>query len=183
MTIAAAPQTLVYGGATTLSGTITPPEVGERVTVLAQACGATSFTRLADVDTVAGATWTLAAKPTVNTQYRARVRNVTSNTVSVGVSPRLRLTKVTRRKFKVRVFAAQSFAGKVITFQRFRPATGRWTRVRHATLRQVATGTPTITSGITFRARVPARTLVRVVLSQAQAAPCYQAGRSNSIRT
>ena len=182
VTIAASPSTVGYGATTTLAGAITPAQAGEQVTVEAQPCGQTSFTRLDAVDTAAAGSWTLIARPSVNTQYRARVRNLTSSAVAVMVRPRIRLAKVARQRFRVRVLAAQSLAGKVITVQRFRPATGTWARVRHATLRQVAAGTPTVTSGVTFRARVRARTRLRVVLPQAQASPCYVAARSNTIR-
>ncbi len=184
ITIAAAPTTVVYGGSTTLSGTIAPPQAGQKVTVHAQACGQAQFGRLADVDTVANGAWTLAAKPTLNTQYRARVRNVTSTPVSVGVRPRLQLAKVGSRKYRVRVLAAQSFAGKIVTFQRYRAATDRWVRVRRSTLRQVGTeAPPTVVSGITFRARVRGKPRVRVVLPQGQAGACYLPGRSNAIRS
>ncbi|MBD0330285.1 MAG: hypothetical protein ICV64_09295 [Thermoleophilia bacterium] len=182
VTIAAEPTVVTFGGTTTLTGAITPARAGERVTVEAQPCGQAAFTRLGDVATAATGSATLTARPTANTQYRARVRNLTSSAVTVTVRPRIRLAKVARQKFRVRVIAGQSLAGRVVTFQRSRPATGTWVRVRSATLREVASAAPTVTSGATFRARVRAGSRVRVVLPHAQAAPCYGGARSNTTR-
>ena len=181
-TIAASPTEVTYMGAVTISGTASSQKAGEKVTVQAQTCGQNAFRTGASVMTAAGGTWTTSLRPTANTQYRAKIKNFTSTAVSVGVHPAVRLTKVARRKYRVRVSAAQSFAGKVVTFQRFKAATGRWVTVRRATLRQISAG-PTVVSGITFRSRIGAGRRVRVVLPKLQAAPCYLAGVSNVIRS
>ena len=44
---------------------------------------------------------------------------MTSGPVSIKVEPRLRLGRVAAHRYSLRVFAAQSFAGKWATFQRF----------------------------------------------------------------
>ena len=185
ITIAASPGEVVYESTATLSGAITPAAAGERVRIDAQACGAASFTQLQEVQTAANGAWSLTVRPTVTTQYRARVRGQTSSIATVGVRPRISLAKVGTRRFRVQVFAAQSFAGKRITFQRYRASTRTWVRVRGATLRQLASTPqpPTVVSGVTFRSRVRTRLRVRVVLARSQAAPCYLPGRSNVIRS
>jgi hypothetical protein len=183
VTIAAAPNPIVYGGQTALSGSISPALADERVSVQAQACGQNSFTRVADAGTTAGGSWTAAAAPLMNTTYQARVRNVTSQPVTVKVRPRMTLRKVRAHRFRARVFAAQPFAGKKATFQRFSTATQRWVRVRGVALNLLSTGSPTIVSGATFRSAIRSGRRVRIVLPQSQAGACYAAGISGVIRS
>jgi hypothetical protein len=183
VTIAANRTTVVFGETVGLSGAISTQKVGEKVAVQAQACGQTAFKGSGDTNTTTAGNWALNVTPTMNTQYRAKVKNATSAVVAVNVHPRVTLTKVSRRKYKLRVFAAQSFAGKLATFQRLRASTGTWVRVRKPTLRQVSTTGATIVSGITFRAKVRARLQVRAVLPKGQVGACYLSGVSNVIRS
>ncbi len=183
VTIAANRTTVVFGEAVGLSGAISTQKVGEKVAVQAQACGQTAFKASGDTKTTTAGNWALNVTPTMNTQYRAKVKNATSPVVAVNVHPRVTLTKVERRKYKLRVVAAQSFVGKLATFQRFRASTGTWVRVRKPTLRQVSTTGATIVSGITFRARVRSRLQVRAVLPKSQVGACYLSGVSNVIRS
>lgn len=183
VTISARPQSVVYGGAVTLSGAISSQQQNQRVSVLAQPCGQASFAKVADVTTTAGGAWTLAAQPVVNTVYQAQWRNVTS-AVTVRVRPRIVLRRLASRRFRVRVLAAQSLAGRAVAFQRYRAATRTWVRVRTVFLRPGGTATaPTVVSAATFRARVRRNLRVRVVMGQAQVGPCYLPGRSNVVRS
>jgi hypothetical protein len=118
----------------------------------------------------------------IATAYRTQWRNADSAAKTVLVRPRMDVVKIGPRKFRLRVFAAVFFAGKVAVVQRYARARGVWVRVRRVTLRTRGTGiAPTLISGATFRARVAARTKVRVVLRQAQVGPCYLASRSNVV--
>jgi plastocyanin len=181
LTLAASPRAVTYGRATTLSGTLSTGAAGEKVSLFAQACGAT-FVRVAETETATGGTFTFTHKPSNNTVYRARWKSTNSATVSVSVRPRLSLAKIAPRRFRVRVFAAISFAGKITVFQRFDRLRGRWVRVRFVTLRAIGTAVePTVISGATFRARLARRTRVRIVLPQAQVGACYRASRSNIV--
>jgi hypothetical protein len=152
------------------------------VSVTAGACGSTSLASVATVDTAAGGAWTVAARPLRNTAYQARWRSVESANEAVKVRPRVTLRKLTRHRFLIRVAAAQTFGGKVVSVQRFVPSAQRWVRVRFAVLRTISVGSPTVVSGTTVRARVKARTRVRVVLGQGQAGACYVAAASNTVR-
>lgn len=182
ITITARPQIVVYGRSATISGALASQRAGERVTLFAQACGAT-FQRVTDATTTTGGAFTFTVKPLNNTVYRVQLRNQTSPTVAVKVRPRLLLGKVGARRFTLRVFASTTFAGKVATFQRYNATLRRWVRVRVVTLRGTTLGVaPTRISAVTFTARVRARTRVRVVLPQGQVGTCYLFGRSNIVR-
>ena len=184
VTIAAGPQIVVYGGNTVLSGNVVPPQGGERVDVLSQRCGASAMTRLASATTTSTGTWSATVTPSANTAYQTRVRKASSSAVNVQVRPRIRLVKLAPRRYRARVFAAESFAGKVAVFQRFAPALGRWFRVRTVVLADVGTGTaPTVISGATFRSSLRRGVRVRLVLTQRQVGTCYVPGRSNAVRS
>jgi len=184
VTVAPAAMQVVYGAATGLSGAVSSQKTGEKVTVQAEACGQNAFKNAGTATTAAAGAWSLAVRPTVTTQYRAKVKNSMSPTVTVAVRPRVTLSKAGKRKYKVRITAEQSFAGRLVTFQRFRASSQSWVRVRKATLRQVSTGPEaTVVSGITFRSGLQRGRRVRVVLAKAQAGACYLAGVSNVIRS
>jgi plastocyanin len=181
VTIAPSPSVVSYNGATTLSGSVSNGQTNERVTVQAQPCGVTAFATLATVSTTTGGAWTVAARPAKTTVYQAKWRTATGTT-TVRVRPRVTLRKLTGGRFAVRVSAAQSFAGKVVVFQRLNAVQGVWVRVRFVVLKAMGGTAPTAISGANFRARVRAGTRVRAVMGSTQAAPCYVAGTSNVVR-
>ncbi len=182
VTISAARATTTFLVPLNLSGVISSQQANEPVVVNGQECGKPAFTRVGAATTTAGGNWTFAVKPTINTTYQARWRTTDSTTVLVKVRPKIRLTRVGSR-FKARVTAAQSFTGKTILFQRYRPVVRRW-----ATLKRVRLGastTPTAGTFVTpanFRARIRLGWRFRVFLPQLQAGTCYLAAPSNTLR-
>jgi len=184
VTLQVAPQLVVFGAKVTLSGALSNHKSGESLQVLAQPCGTTSATAVGSVTTTTNGAFSFQLLPLKNTVYTVKAKS-TSNGVTVRVRPRLRLAKLLApRRFSVRVFAPQSFAGKYATFQRYSVLVGRWLKVRSVLLRPNATGVaPTVISSATFKSKVKRRLRVRVVLGQAQVGSCYLTGRSNVIRS
>jgi plastocyanin len=183
VTLAAAARIARFGAATTLSGVVSNGQAGENVTVEAQACGTTTFTRLGTATSVANGAWSLAVKPTLNTVYQVRWRNAVSAKVEVKVAPRVALVRLRARRFSARVTAAASFAGKYVVLQRYATARRRWVTVKRVVLRTA--GAPVagaITTRGGFTSRLPRRTRLRLVLPQSQAGTCYAAGRSGAVR-
>ena len=184
LTLAGKPLLLVYGGRVTLTGTLSNQKVGENVEVLATPCGQSAATKLTTVQTTTGGAFTALVQPLMNTVYTVKVKNTTSPTVTAKVRPRLRLRKPAAHRYSLRVFAAQSFAGKYATFQRYNGTLGRWIKVKRVLLRANATGVaPTVISSVSFRSAIRPRLKVRVVLPQLQVGSCYRPGRSNVIRS
>jgi hypothetical protein len=181
ITIAASPGVVTYGGATTLSGAVSNGQANEKVTVHAQPCGVAAFSTLATVTTTTNGAWTLVAKPSKTTAYQAKWRTATG-AATVRVKPRVTLRKLTGGRFAVRVTAAQSFAGKVVVFQRLNAAQGVWVRVRFIVLKAMGGTAPTVISGANFRSRVKAGTRVRAVIGATSVAPCYVGATSNVVR-
>ena len=181
LTLSARPRTVVYGTKVTLTGALSTQKAGENVSVLATACGQTAA-KATTVQTATGGAYTAIVRPLKNTAYTAKVKNTTSQAVTVKVRPRLRLGKVAPHRYSVRVFAAQSFAGKYGTLQRYNATLGRWVNVKRVLLRANSTGVaPTIISSVSFRSTIRPRLKVRVLLPQLQVGSCYLAGRSNTI--
>jgi len=182
LTLAAKPLIVVYGGKTTLSGAVSTQKVGENVDLLATACGQTAASKATTVATTTGGAFSALVQPLKNTAYTAKLRNTSSQAVTVKVRPRLRLGKLAAKRYSLRVSAARSFAGKYATFQRYNAALARWVTVKRVLLRANSTGVaPTVISSVTFRSSVPARVRIRVILPQLQVGSCYLAGRSNVI--
>ena len=182
VTLAASRTAATFNAPITLSGVVSSQAAGESVTINAQECGKTSFTRVGSATTAAGGNWTFGVRPRINTVYQARWRTNVSSTVTVKVRPAIRLTRVGSR-FSARVTAAQSFTGKTIALQRYRAAVRRWATLKRVTLG--ASTTPTAGTFVTtarFRSRIRRGWRLRVLLPQAQAGTCYLAAPSNTLR-
>lgn len=178
------PKTVVYGRKATLAGTLASKQTGQSVQILATECGTTTSTLVTTVTTTTGGKFSYAAQPSKKTAYTAQSKNSASPAATANVAPRLLLRKVKKHRYSVQVSAAQSFAGKQATFQRYRKATKRWVKVKRVTLKANTTGAaPTVISSAKFRSRIKARLKVRIVLGPKQVGACYAAGRSNTIRS
>jgi plastocyanin len=181
---AAAPKTVVYGRKTTLTGALVSQQAGQSLDVLAQVCGASTPTKVATVTTTTGGAFSYPALPLKATTYTVKSKNLTSSGAAVKVLPRLHLRKIARHRYLLTVSAAESFAGKYATFQRYRAATKRWRRVKRVLLRANTAGVaPTVISSAKFRSSIRSRVRVRVIVGQKQVGSCYLAGRSNTIRS
>jgi len=182
LTLTVKPLLLTYGGKATLTGTLSTQKIGENVDVMAQQCGANAATKAATVQTVTAGAYSSLVQPLMNTSYTTKLRNITSTAVTVRVRPRLALAKVAAHRYTLRVSAAQSFAGKYASFQRFNGT--RWVAVKTVRLGANSTGVaPTILSVGSFRSTIKAGLRVRATLGQAQVGSCYAAGLSNTIRS
>ena len=187
LSLTAAPQLVLYGGQSTLSGRLGTGQANQKVDIFAQECGASALTKLTTVTTTTDGAYTFAVQPRRNTTYESRFRALKSTRVLVKVRPQVTLRKLAPRRFRVTVLAADSLAGKFVIFQRFSSVQRRWVRVRAVAL--VADGTltspinPTTVSRAVFRSRIKARLRVRALLTQAQAGSCYAGSASATIRS
>jgi hypothetical protein len=178
------PRTVVYGTKVTLAGMLTDKQSGESLQVMALQCGTTNATAVATIKSTTGGTFTYQAQPLKQTAYSIRAKNADSSSVDARVLPLLRLGKVARHQYVVHVLAAESFAGKIATFQRYSTAKKRWVKVKRVTLQADTTGVaPTVVTSATFKSGIKAKQRVRVTIGAAQVGACYLAGRSNTIRS
>lgn len=183
VSIAAAPNLVVYGQASTLSGLVSKGSSGEIVNIEAMDCGKTTFSRIASATSGANGAWSSSAKPALNTVYQARWKNATSAQHAVKVAPAVTLRRVRRGRFTASVSAAQSFVGKYVVLQRFATRSRSWKTVKRVTLRSAKPGVaPTMTSSAGFLSRLARGTKLRLLLPQAQAGACYAPGQSAVVR-
>jgi plastocyanin len=181
-TLAAKPRAVKFLAATTLSGTASTAQSGQKVSLLGQVCGTATFKQVTSTTAGTGGIFSVTQAPTMNTVYEAKVGNATSTTALVKVLPSIRLAKIARHSFRVSVTAASSFAGKYVLFQK-RTAAGRWVTVKKVTLKTAATvGTTTLTKRA-FTSRIQHGRRVRATMTLGQAAPCYAGSRSNVVRS
>jgi plastocyanin len=182
ITLLSGSREVVYGGKLTFTGMLSGQKASQTVEVRATECGQTAATRVTTAQTTAGGAYTALVQPLRNTVYHARVPGTTSKDVVVKVHPSLRFGKLAAHRYSLRVSAAQSFAGRYGTLQRFNKARSRWVNVRTVQLRANATGiAPTVISSVSFRSTVRSLSKIRMILAQAQAGSCYLRGTSNAI--
>lgn len=173
VTLTAAAFRIVYGRPVTLSGAVSSRRAGERVTILAEQFGESSFRSIATATTLDGGIWSFATTPTILTSYQASWKDATSSAATVGVRPRVSFRVITRARFSTRVDAGRSFAGRYVQLQR-RSSFGRWVTVKRARLNG--------TSAAILRPKLRRGTsTLRIVMSVNQAGAGYLAGISRSI--
>jgi plastocyanin len=182
LTLFAQPQTVIYASKVTLTGELSSKKAGEDVNVLATQCGRTEASKATTVQTTDAGEYTAGLRTAKNTVYTVQAKNTTSHKVSVKVRPRLRLGRVATHRYALRVFAAQRFAGKYATFQRYNGS--RWVFVKRVRLHSNSTNIlPTVISSVAFRSAIRPRSRIRAILPQFQAGSCYLSGTSNVIRS
>jgi hypothetical protein len=183
LTLTATPTTVAYGKTVALNGVLSTHKANQTVKIAATECGQQASKTIASVKTNATGAYTANVTPTVNTTYQASQKTTKSPTVAVKVAPVVKLQKIRRGSYTVSVTSAQDLKGKAILFQRYSKLRKRWVQVKRVLLTTTTAGTrPTMVSSVSFKARVAKRTRVRAALSKAQAAPCYVAATSNSVR-
>jgi plastocyanin len=184
VTVKATPNTVVYNGKVTLSGKLASQQSGQTLQVMAQACGATNSTKLGSVTTTTGGAYSLQATPLKQTAYTVKSKSSTSLAATVKVKPLLKLRKTRKHRYALVISAADSFAGKYATFQRYVASSKHWRGVKRVLLKANTTGVaPTVLTTAKFRSSLKARIRIRVVLKQTQVGACYLAGTSNTIRS
>jgi len=170
LTVAA--RQVVFGGRIKLTGTVPTHTAGEQVVVFSKTYGSGSFRSVATVLSGADGVWTYLVRPRIATAYQASWRNGLSGAVSVGVHPRIGLTRYRNGHFFVSVSGNHPFAHKIVQLQR--KVGTRW-----VTIKRVRLG---LRSRVEFRATLPkGRSTVRVAFSVNQAGAGYLGGTSRSL--
>jgi hypothetical protein len=172
VSITLAAHQVVFGGRIRLTGSVPTRTAGEQVIIFSKPYGIGSFRSVATVLTGADGTWTYLARPRIATAYEASWRGGLSPAVSVGVHPRVGITRYRNGHFFVTVSGAHAFAHRVVQLQR-RVGT-RW-----VTIRRVRLG---LRSRVEFRATLPkGRSRVRAAISINQAGAGYLGGASRTL--
>jgi plastocyanin len=174
---------VIYASKATLTGELSTRKAGESVIVRATPCGRSELTKAATMQTTSGGEYSIDLRPGRNTEYTVQSGTITSAPVTVKVRPRLRLGRIAAHRYSLRVFAAQKFAGRYASIQRYNAGNGRWIFVKRVRLHATSTHIlPTVVSAVAFRSAITPGTRIRAYLPQLQAGACYQPGTSNSAR-
>lgn len=180
VTIHAYPSIVRWPDSTSLAGFVSSGRAGKFVAVESKTCGLRSFQTVASVRTTRGGAW-VATEMSVNTKtvFRARWGGVRSREVVVLARPHLVLGQRSPRLFRAILLLGTNANGKRLLVQWFDRENRVWRIVRTVVFRSNSPGYPQMS----FRATVPKRTLLRLMLPRAEARPCYLAGYSNLLRT
>lgn len=183
LTLTASATSVTYGKPLTLSGQLTGAKANQSVSLDGLACGTTRTAKAANAKTNAAGAYSAAVTPTGGTSYQATYKNVKSASVPVTVKPVLALSK-SGTTWTAKVTAGQALTGKAVLFQRYVKKTKRWRQVKRVLLSATTPGPakPTVISSATFTAKLVRGTRVRLLITTAQAAPCYVTATSGSLR-
>jgi plastocyanin len=132
VSLGASASIVVFGNQIHVGGAISPPAVGDNVSLYAQPWGQLSFAKVADVQTTTNGSWDLIVSPQILTFYKATWKGKESAIIQVAVSPRLTLKRV-GRWFVTRAQAAKSFSRHWVYVQRL-SSFGEWVTVKKVTL-------------------------------------------------
>ncbi len=158
-----------FGSLIHVGGAISPPAVGDKVTVYAQPYGQLSFVKLADLQTTTNGVWDFITPPQLLTSYKATWKGKTSAVIMVSVAPRLSLARI-GGWFVTRAQAARSFSGRWVYVQRLN-SFGQWVSLKKVTLNRQ--------SSKRFHVRLPrGRSLLRTYMTTNQAGVGYVFGSS-----
>ena len=183
LTLTATPTAVAYGKAVVLNGVLSTHKANQNVKVAATECGQSTSKTVGTVKTNSTGAYTMSVTPTVNTSYQATQKNTQSPVAAVTVAPVMKLRRAGGTTYLVNVTSAVDLKGKAILFQRYSKVRKRWVQIKRVLLKTSTLGTkPTIVTSVYINAKVAKRTRVRAAISKAQAAPCYIAATSNSLR-
>jgi len=181
VSLVAAPKIVRFGSPVTLAGVVSPARENRKVNIEARACGSASSAPVVGVKTGPNGTYSAGQSPVQNTVYQAQWHRWTSALVPVLVRPRVKLAKVERHKFQIRVMAVRSLAGHRVLFE-WHTSHG-WSTLRKLRLTYWGQVISTSVSGKIFKSKIQKGKRVRVLLTPKQAAPCYVSGHSAIIRS
>lgn len=183
LTLTASATSVVYGKPLTLGGQLAPVKANQTVAIEGTACGTTRVAKIATAKTSATGAYSAAVTPTIGTTYRSTYKNATSASVAVTVRPVLALGR-SGRSWTAKVTAGEALTGKAVLFQRYAKLRRRWVQVKRVLLTATTPGPakPTTISSATFTAKVARGARVRLMISAAQAGPCYVAATSPTLR-
>jgi hypothetical protein len=166
-----------------LSGGVSSGRDGERLTLQAKPCLSSSFRNLSVFRTGPGGRWLHEYSPGITTVFRVRWGQTFSNQVTVRQTPILQLEETSAGEFEVGVGSLGTMWRKRVEIQK-REA-GRWVRLRSVVLTETYAhpGSSGVWTDADFKLSVPKGTVLRAVMTDAQARPCYLGSVSNTVRT
>jgi uncharacterized delta-60 repeat protein len=177
-TIGANLTTVPYGREFALHGTAAEPRPGDPVQVLTRACQSRATTRPGSTREEAGGTWAARVRPRVTASYRAEIAGERSVSITVQVSPRMMIRRLSHSRVQVRVLYGRALTGEVITLQRNR-RTG-WNTIATAGLQRIGRTRHGVLSGITFKAKARGGQL-HAVLGQPNPYSCFAGAMSRTL--
>lgn len=170
LTLSSASQTVVYGGGTTLSGTLSSQTANEPVTLTAQATGK-GIQSIDSTQTSSNGSFSFSVSPTIRTTYQAHWRSADSSPVTVQVAPRVGFG-LNGRLYIARVTSDLSYSGHYVWLQRHYGFGWR-------SIKRVYLGA---NSRAVFTVKTPrGRTMLRLFMPAGQAGSGYVAGLSRTI--
>jgi plastocyanin len=120
VTLASSSSLIKYGGAVTLSGTVSNKKAGETVTLVQLPYGQTTKQVIATLQTGTGGVFTFSVTPQIQTLYQAQWKSLSESSVTVQVAPTVTFPAPSRSGYiHFYVQSAISHAGATVFLQRY----------------------------------------------------------------
>jgi len=187
VTLTASARTVVFNRATKLSGKIAATSsdrvANQRVTIQAMPATTDTFRTVARTVTNQNGLWDILIRPQRNTEYRAVWKNVPSSEQTVLVKPVLRLKQTGRNLYSLGVHSFANLRYHRALIQRWVAKRHTWKTIRTVRLTRMRATQSEVVSTAVFRMRAAHGTILRGLMTRAQAAPSqYGPAASRPIR-
>ena len=164
-------QRVMFTHALTLNGQVSKRNSNrEEVLVQARPYGETDFQTVART-TTSSSVWQVLVRPRRNTEYRAVWQNVSSDPVTVFVTPMLTLRIASGHRVSVRAAADVSLRGHTVLMQRLNRRHHVWRTIRSVRLTRLHANSTSYIASAVVRLRVARGTIVRAYMPRRQAGP------------
>lgn len=183
VTIGARPSIAGPDQPVTLFGSVSSGRPGETVDIQSKDCGQTFFRTVSGTHSQSGGRWATDFFPSIGTQVRAVWKGQRSRAVPVGQRAMIRFVPKAsdRTRFVVSIVGRAQFWRRMVVIERLHRRS--WERYRTVVLTEQEAPGEFVWTSAEFRARLPRGTMLRAVLPQSQAGPCYLFSLSLPLRT
>lgn len=173
VSIGASQPIVSFGTAIHITGVVSSGKTNEKVDVYSQPYPQGSFSQVTTVLTTAGGAYDYIVKPAILTSFQVRWRGIASQTVTIGVSPSISLTRNRFGVFFTRATASISLAGHFVYVERL-TRFGQWVAIEKLKLGG--------RSGRLFKLHLARGTSrLRILMSTNQAGPGFVFGTSRTL--
>jgi hypothetical protein len=183
VSLTARPTTIAGMQPALLFGAVSSGRENEEVTIQARDCGTSAWTGAVGLLTHAGGTFNTVFNRGVTTTIRAQWKDVFSSPITIRHRVRIEFHRLGSGKFTASAVGRASLWRRTMQIQRRQGGNWRLLRTVRLTDSWAAPGSPYVWNTAEFALKVPRRTLLRAVLPQAQARPCYLTGVSRTLTT
>jgi hypothetical protein len=182
-TMAASARMIPFGSDVVLKGTAPGAKAGDRIEILAKACGFTEPVPVGATHARKGGAYTYTLQPMLNAAFSVRWGETTSKPISIRVRPAVQVRRVNATTFGIDVSSGNGawFDGSAI-LQRWNAGSRSWITAGSAPLSANSSPDALIAvSSATVHATIKRGARMRAVVPQSTVGECYVSSASAAV--